>query len=309
MSATAEYIHPLMNHEFPIDTSRIEQLMLVMQQWLWVGTPGGFVYGIPRVGKTFGVKHCAARLKTRTGGQVPFVYHSTQREQAKTNKRFWAHLLVSMQRNLVHSHTAIQLNEQVLGYLDDLSRMNHERQIILCIDEAQDLTRTEAQWLISLHNVLCDYGIRMLVIQVGTMELKDLQAQYSSPEDGHIKGRFFHSEFRYSGFKGKADLHAFLSIFDETSCWQGAPAPSRKYFANSPLDGMRLCDFTDEFLSVWRSMIRPLGYEEWPSFYLIGAVRTFLLDYMPRIRSTEDIESYIAGAVKASGILLGDDCC
>ena len=308
MSATAERIHPLMNPEYPIDTSRTEQLMLAMQQWLWVGTPGGFIYGIPRVGKTFGVKYCASRLKTRTGGRVPIIYHSTQRDQAKTDKKFWSHLLVSMQRGLVHSHTAIQLYEQILGHLDDLARVNHEHQVILCIDEAQDLTRKEAQWLVSLHNDLCHHGIRMLVIQVGTPELKERQAQYSSPEDGHIKGRFFHSEHRYSGFKGKSDIHTFLSIFDDATCWQGAPAPSKAYFANSPLAGMRLCDCVNEFFNVWRSMIRPLGYDDWPSFYLIGAVRTFLLDYVPRVSCTDDVESCIAGAVKASGILPGNDC-
>lgn len=306
MSATTEQIHPLKDFNHPIDTSRTDQLMLVIQQWLWVGIPGGFVYGIPRVGKTFGVEYCASKLKTRTGGPIKFLYYSTQENPAKTNRTFWSFLLIAMERRLVRSHTAVQLYEQVLGYIDDVSRRNHERQVILCIDEAQDLTRKELQWLISLHNDLLHYGIRILVIQVGTPELKKRQTEFRLPEDGHIKGRFFCSDHCLKGFRTKSDLHSFLSIYDDDTSWKGFPAPSKQYFANSPLEGTRLCDYVSEFHNVWRSMLRPAGFEEWPSCYLIGAVRTFLADYICRIQSTDDVESCIAGAVRATGIVSGN---
>lgn len=307
MSATTEQRHPFTNHKHPIDTSQTDRLMLAMQQWLWVGTPGGFIYGLPRVGKTFGVEYCAERLKTRTGGPTDLIYYSCQRDQAKTDKKFWSLLLVAMERGLVHSHTAVQLYEQLLGQIDEMARINREHQVLLCLDEAQYLSRKELQWLISLHNDLCHHDINMLVLLVGTMELKERQSQFSGPEDGHIKGRFFISEHRFFGIKGKSELHSFLSIFDDTAQWQNAPAPSKRYFANTPLARTRLCDYVNEFLNVWRLRIEPTGRKEWPLFYLNEAVRTFLIDYVPRIRSADDIEQHIAGAIKASGILPEDD--
>nr|WP_239056563.1 ATP-binding protein [Wenzhouxiangella limi] len=277
--------------------------MLAVQQWLWVGTPGGFVYGNPRVGKTTGIKYASESISTRSGGSVPFIYYSVQRDQRKTDKKFWSAILLALRKDITHTRTAIALYEQLMGQIDIISRQNMERQVILCIDEAQDLSLQELRWLICLHNDLLHQGTNLLVTQVGTLELKDRQKKLFGPETDHIKGRFFNSEYRFHGVRTRNELQQILLIFDDPTAWLGSQTPSSFYLLESCLQGAKLCDLLPFFWRIWTDKIKPSGYSEWPTFYLIGAIRTFFLDFVHRIPHSEDVESYIYGAVKASGIL------
>lgn len=303
MSAHELLNHPLTDSRITLITPQLEALTLVVQQWLWVGAPGGFVYGIPRTGKTTAIKWASENIKTRSGGNVPLIYYSAQCDQRKTDRKLWSQLLLSMRKEIIQSHTAVKLYEQLMGHIDTIAWENTERQIILCIDEAQDLSLPELKWLICLHNDLLHQGTRLLVIQVGTLELHDRRKELHGPETDHIKGRFFNSGHRFRGVSSQNEVYQVLSLFDDPTAWSGFEAPSVAFLADSSIAQTRVSELAPFFWRIWSQFIKPSGYSEWPTFYLIGAIRTFILDFANRIPHADEVESYILGAVKASGIL------
>lgn len=295
--------HPLADVDHVIETPQIVRVAQKIQEWVWVDQPGGFIFGPPRTGKTMAVEHIGGRITTRSGGFIPFFYACPQRDVQKTDRKFWSHLLLAFGQRITRSKTAIQCYEELLGLFGERSTRNSERQVILCLDEAQYMNRKELELLMCLYNELRHLKIRLFVLQVGTPQLKERQKSLAGSEHAHLKGRFFNSGIRVLGCRSEAELHAFLALYDDDQNWSGSASPSTVFFDGTCLEGCRMAEFTSEFWHVFQVAIRPEGFDDWPTFYLVSGIRNFLIDFVPRIQRKEDCLEYVSGAVASSGIV------
>ncbi|WP_456184913.1 ATP-binding protein [Advenella kashmirensis] len=198
---------------------------------------GGYIYGPSRYGKSRGLKwFVRVALEERFGFTIPLVTWIRRPDMHLSEADFWKDLLLASNFSLV-DHLKKARNR---GAMRDLFRNRMvsiaesagSNYIVLLIDEAQEMTLREWQWLLGLQNVLDYDGFRLSVFSIGTQQIGYQHDYLAKSGNAHIAARFFVLHSRFHGLRHVDELSFVLEGYDQESEWPtGSGISYLNYFA------------------------------------------------------------------------------
>jgi hypothetical protein len=134
-----------------------------------------------------------------------------------------------------------------------IAREARSNYAVLLIDEAQDVSYKEWQWLTSLQNKLDWSGFRLSVISVGTQQMAYKHELFGNSGDAHVAARFMVESARFHGLCTVEELRYVLNGYDVDSEWPvGSKTSFLKHFAPESFDQGRQLAETAE--NMWAAL-------------------------------------------------------
>jgi len=210
--------HCILTRQYAVYTPPMEEMIGQIGDWIDQQSPGGYVYGPSRFGKTRAVVWYLARvLAERFGAAIPLVIWNHERTNTPTDGWFWHQLLLATKFEFVDptkQPKKTEGRELCAQRFMALSRMNGGNHIILLIDEAHDVTLYEWQWLVGLQNRLDWEGFMLTVFSIGSHQLGYKHDYLASTGNAHVAARFMAAHAKYHGIRGVPDLKYVLGGYD-----------------------------------------------------------------------------------------------
>lgn len=250
--------HPIATQEYAVYTPPINELIETIGNWINRMESGGYIYGPSRFGKSRGIKwYVHSALEERFNAAIPLVIWVRRHDMHVSEAEFWRDLLLASKFQFVdqlkHTSKRAGVRELFRNRMVSLAKAANSNYIVLLIDEAQEVTLREWQWLMGLQNILDLDGYRLSVFSIGTQQIGYQHDYLAKTGNAHIAARFFVSNSPFHGLRGIDELRFVLEGYDRESEW---PAGSGKsylhYFAPAQfMAGHRLANCTDE---LWRAL-------------------------------------------------------
>ncbi len=276
--------HPVETGRYQIPTNEIKILFNNVSKWIENRSPGGIVFGRPRIGKTEAIKYLIKILKSKFGDTLP-VFHILCDQHSKPNENvFFENLLRDVEHGLPLSGNASSKRDRLLKFFMFQCEMSANNRIILFIDDAQRLFEIQYGWLMDIYNILNKYDISMSVILVGQEELIHQKNAFIQSKKTQIVGRFMVQEYKFSGIKNIRDMSACLQGYDLSSEYPVKSGWSfTKYFFPDAFDsGKRLENCAEDLFMAFTNIRMESGFKktfEIPMMYLTLTIDCALKKY------------------------------
>lgn len=140
------------------------------------------------------------------------------------------------------------LRGRLFDHLASLAQSQGAHRLVLLIDEAQNLTRSEYGQLVYIYNELERRGLNPFMMLIGQPELLELSTRWLRAETLQFLGRFSSTTHEFQGI-GLDDIGEVLSGFDDDSegpessaAYRTSPGAYAEGWRVAQLSGaMRLC--------------------------------------------------------------------
>lgn len=296
--------HPLLIDRYRVHTKAIEQLHQTIQQWLYTGATGGYVWGEPRSGKTTALEYVAGALHTRAGNPITVFTYNAKTFSRVTDNKLWTAILSSVGHGMAHMGNAIDKYERLVAFLSEQAQTNEAQQVVLIVDEAQKWQRPEFEMITDLGNDLRRRGVQLCTVLVGTRELRERAQQLDKHLTGHIRGRFFLRMAEYRGLQSTQEVAFALHQYDDVLRWPDDEGVSFTQYLlpDAYKDGFRLEPRAGLLWHVFTEMREQHGFRDWPMAYFVVLVQVLLLDYLPQYGGDACDESMVASALENTGL-------
>lgn len=239
--------HPIATQEYAVYTPPISELIETIGDWVQSMESGGYIFGPSRFGKSRGVKwYVRAALEERFKRVIPLVVWIRRPDTHLSESEFWKDLLIHSNFRFADptkkATNRLGLRELFRDRMISLAKSADSNYVVLMIDEAQDVTLREWQWLLGLQNILDHAGFRLSVFSVGTQQIGYQHDYLAKSGDIHIAARFFVLHSKFHGLRGLQELTFVLEGYDRESEWpRGSGKSYLHYFAEKDfLAGRRL---------------------------------------------------------------------
>ncbi len=264
--------HPIETGNYYLPTNAIIELYAVVNRWISNRSPGGIVYGRPRLGKTRAIRYLEVYLQQEFGENLP-IFKMLCTHHKPNENRFYMDLLRDIGHSAYNQGKAEIKRDRLIKFFIERAESSGHHKIILFIDDAQMLYEEDYNWLMDIYNQLDRCGITMTVILVGQEELLHQKSAFISTRKMQIIGRFMVHEHKFSGVKTVEDLAVCLQGYDETSEYptDSRCSYTRYFFTEAFEDG---CRFVEEAQSIFsrfeelRAAARIRGPIEIPMQYI-----------------------------------------
>lgn len=276
--------HPIENGNYCIPTNEILSLYAEVSKWISNRSPGGIIYGRPRLGKTRSIKFLQAFLKQEFGENLPVFHMCCNLYRNPNESTFFGDLLKDLGHSLYLSGKADVKRDRTIKFLLERAEISAQHRIILFIDDAQRLFELNYGWLMDIYNQLDRYNVGMTVILVGQEELTHQRSSFIQSGKMQLVSRFMIHEYKFSGVKSVEDLRACLEGYDleseypENSGWSF----TRYYFPEAFAEGRRLADCAEEIFEQFvrlRSESKIIKPIEIPMLYITLTVDCCLREF------------------------------
>ena len=258
-----ERSHPVFKGTYLVGTNQIDRMKDEVKNWFENRTPGGIIYGRPRLGKTSAIKYLKFEL-TQTYGRLPIFANICHQHKVANEATFFEDLLRSAGHGFVSNGNANSKRERLVKFLIERTENTGSNRLILFMDEAQFLREIEYQWLMDISNELDRYGIFTTVILVGQEELTHQRSAFITSKKAQIIGRFMVHTYKFEGAKSANDIHTCLIGYDEQAEY---PAGSewtftRYFFPELFEQGFRLHYQAEELFDIFQEIRRESGIKQ-----------------------------------------------
>lgn len=233
--------HPIETGNYHIVTNEILNLSAIVDRWIKNRSPGGIVYGKPRLGKTRAIQYLILYLKHKYGEDLPIFNILCSQHKASEN-RFYTDLLREIGHSFYSQGRVEQKKERLIKFFIERAESSKLHKVILFMDESQMLIEEDYNLLMDIYNQLDRYFINMTIILVGQDELIHQKRAFITANKKQIIGRFMVHEYKFSGIKTIDDIKTCLEGYDihseypEGSNWSF----TRYFFPEAYQDGYRL---------------------------------------------------------------------
>lgn len=249
--------HPIATQEYAVYTPPISELIDTIGDWMNRMESGGYIYGPSRFGKSRGVKwYVRTALEERFQYAVPLVVWIRRADMHVSESGFWRDLLLASNFQFAQttkSNNLARLRELFRERMITLAKAANSNYVVLLIDEAQEMTLREWQWLLGLQNILDYQGFRLSVFSIGTQQIGYQHDYLAKSGNAHIAARFFVLHSKFHGLRDSAELNFVLEGYDHESEWpDGSGKSYLNYFVPHYFSANhRLSHCTD---SLWRAL-------------------------------------------------------
>lgn len=275
--------HPVETGNYHIPTNEILSLYSEVSKWIINRSPGGIIYGRPRLGKTRAIKFLNAFLKDEFGSNLPVFHMCCNQYRAPNESAFFGDLLKDLGHSQYLTGKADMKRDRLIKFLLERAEASAQHRIILFIDDSQRLFELNYAWLMDIYNQLDRCNISMTVILVGQEELIHQRSAFIQAGKMQIVGRFMIHEYKFSGVKSIDDLRTCLEGYDlaseypENSGWSF----TKYYFPEAFTSGKVLSscaeELFDQFIKL-RSEAKIMKSIEIPMQYI-----TLTIDHCLRV--------------------------
>lgn len=280
--------HPLLQQEYAVYTPPMDEMITCIGDWIDMRLTGGYIYGPSRFGKSRGIKwHVRAVLEERFQSALPMVVW-VRPPTLKSESDFWNSLLKStgfhFEATLKPKKRA-EARNLFIQQLITLARLSRQNYCMIIIDEAQDVSLNEWQWLLGIQNHLDYEGIRLSIFSIGSHQIDYKPNYLARTGNAHIAARFFPVDAKFHGIRSKEELEYVLNGYDEDSEWPEESGISfLRYFApDSYSEGRRLVSLTQELWKAFETLLpkgKPFHGKLWnfevPMIHIALVVETLL---------------------------------
>lgn len=241
--------HPIETGSYRLPTKEIINLYAVVSRWISNRSPGGIIYGRPRLGKTRAISMLEFQLKKEFGEDLQ-IFKMLCSQHKPSENRFYTDLLREIGHFAYNQGKSEIKKERLIKYFIERAQSSYHKKIILFIDEAHMLYESDYNWLMDIYNQLDRYNITMTVILVGQDELMFQKSAFIASCKMQIVGRFMVHEYMFSGIKSKEELEYCLNAYDELTEFpeDSGCSYTEYFFPQAFQDGKRLNNEADFIL-------------------------------------------------------------
>ena len=240
--------HPLSDRNYRLPTPPIEDLYALIVDALKRRRTGVMAYGLQRMGKTTAIDYLVALLSINFP-KFPVTVLGCHHRRIPSETAFFSNFLQVLKHKATSGRDTEQMRQRLVQRLCEMVDAKGSKQLILFADEAQNLTRSEYEWLRDVHDELHRWGKSMLVVLVGQPELKGDKTTFQRDGSMHIVSRFMVHELVFHGARDAEDCATCLQGYDlqefpENSGW----SHTRFVFPQAYASGFR---FANEGSAAW----------------------------------------------------------
>lgn len=275
--------HPL---KLQIQTPAVSQLLEILLQWLWTGSTGGFIEGLPRTGKTTAIKMLRPLLHTRQGWPIPSHVFSAPPRDRGTIQSLYRNLCISADITINKEKNGITdvYLESFYHYLIDRALESQSDQLVLFVDETQRLNINQLEVFAELLDLMAQNGILLSVICTGNdTECDQLLEALKGHLRRHILGRFFTRRTTFKGIENRKDLATCLKEYDTLRHPPvNGPTYTEACLPEAFSNGFRLHHLSKDIWSIYWDYQNRYQIGPWGMKYFSSAIMVLLLDYLPK---------------------------
>ena len=244
--------HPLERNTAILPTPALNLCVSEIKSWVENYVPGGILYGTQRVGKTFASKFIEKRVVELFGEQIPAFFHCCSDPKNPTELDLFSGLLHTTGFTLDAPTRTNRARLSIVNHFECISLDSKDNRIILLLDDAQWIVRSEYHWLMWLHNELDKRGIFLIVALVGQPELltkADLLLEF--PE---ITARFMAEVVEVKGICDRSELEFIFEALDTKSEFPVGSGISytAAYVPKGHNKGFRLASHSDRIFDLFK---------------------------------------------------------
>lgn len=234
--------HPIETGRYLIGTEEINRLYEVVTQWIENRSPGGIIYGRPRLGKSRAISFLMHILPADYNNRLSIYDLSSYQSKSPTERSFYEDLLSGVGHDLAFKGSTSEKRVRLTRYLIEQGIRLENRRIVFFMDDAQRLSELQYNCLMDIYNDLDKAGIQLTFILVGQPELIHQRSAFIRTKKTQIVGRFMSQDHEFTGIQNLEDLKYCLTSFDQESEYPIGSGWSftRNYFPEAFNDGHRL---------------------------------------------------------------------
>lgn len=162
--------HPIETGRYLIATNEIGRMYDKVSQWIDNRSPGGIIYGRPRLGKSRAINYLM-HILPNDYDHIPVFFIQGRQYRIPNENVFFQDLLRDVGHELALKGKANIKRDRLVRFLIERGEQSVQHRLILFIDDAQRLHEFHYNWLMDIHNELDRAGLSMTVILVGQKEL------------------------------------------------------------------------------------------------------------------------------------------
>lgn len=276
--------HPVEERAYIIPSNEVLRMYQAVHRWIKYRSPGGIIYGRPRLGKTRAIEYLIRTLPNEFSYDLPIFHVRTLHEKIANENNFFQTLLQDVGHSIPYTGKSAIKRSRLNKFLIEKGDNSKLKRIVLFIDEAQCLHEIQYGWLMDIYNELDSYRIAMTVILVGQLELLHRRSLFLETNRHQLVGRFMVNEHQFRGVRNIEDLRICLQCYDNTTEYpqESGWSYTRYYFPEAFALGHRLGDFTEEIFDLFhtiRKEAKITGPLDIPMQYLITTIEYAFLEY------------------------------
>ncbi|SFE24422.1 AAA domain-containing protein [Paenibacillus algorifonticola] len=278
----AQGTHPIETGRYLLPTNEIIRMYDTVAQWITNRSPGGMIYGRPRLGKSRAITYLSYELPNEFGNHLPIFTMKCRQYKQPSESSFFEDILNDVGHALPFNGKANLKRDRLYRYFVEKAERSAQKRIILFIDDAQRLFEIQYGWLMDIYNELDSSGISMTVILVGQEELVHQRSAFIQAKKAQIIGRFMVHEFNFKGIVDADDMAVCLSGYDNISEYpENSGWSFTRYFFPDGFDhhGCRLENCAKDLFSIFTNLRKEHGLTratEIPMQYLTLTVENAL---------------------------------
>ncbi|TPG75986.1 ATP-binding protein [Brevibacillus laterosporus] len=304
--------HPVEQRAYIIPSNEVLKMYQSVCKWIKYRSPGGIIYGRPRLGKTRAIEFLIRTLPDEFGADLPIFHIRSLHAKIPNENNFFETILNDVGHSIPFTGKTTIKRNRLSKFLIERGDLSKHKRVVMFIDEAQCLHEIQYGWLMDIYNELDQYRIALTAVLVGQQELLHRRSLFIETRRHQIIGRFMVHEHQFRGVKSKEDLRICLQCFDEMTEFpkESGWSYTRYYFPEAYALGQRLEECTDDIYEVFSSLrqdARIKGSLEIPMQYLITTIEYVLLEFGADGQNLRWLsKSLWEEAIYASGYLLAE---
>ena len=272
--------HPVARKRYRIPTPAIEQFYALVQRCVQLSIPGAIVYARTRFGKSSAIVY-SQWLLANERPTLPVLRMRIEHKRLASEIAFFSALLTAAEHRATSGRDPTKLRQRLKQRLLEIADRNKSSAMLMFLDEAQHLSRTEFEWLRDIHDELDEAGINLILIFVGQPALQAKKSLFQRDGEEQIVGRFMTEELRFAGIESPDDCATCLQGYDQQEYQSDSGWPHTRFFYPKAFTaGLRMAKEGD---ALWRAFddehkrAQQAGPLEIPMEYFTRAVHWLFL--------------------------------
>lgn len=270
--------HPLYNGEGKLPTLPIHEMFTAVRRAILLGETGYVFTGHSGIGKT-----CAINMvKAMLGSQFPrlcMFTHDAHNHQIPSIRAFFKHFLTTVGHKELRGET-YDLRSRLVNILIDEARISGINRVVMFIDEASAMLKTDFLFLKDVHNDLARGNVQLITVLMGqSPDMEGVIAKLRRDDRSDLVNRFATRLIPVRCYNKLEDIKLILKGVD-TSRFPGPAGPSWTAFflPKACKAGFLLENEAEPFLQAIRDAgTGTSGAVMFPARQTFLAIRDFLL--------------------------------
>ncbi|MBP1991191.1 ATP-binding protein [Paenibacillus eucommiae] len=277
---TPSSCHPISTGQYIIPTSEITKMFQKVKSMIEDRSPGGIIYGRPRIGKTRALKYLLNVLPSLLGADIPIFSAVCNRHTKPNEDVFFKELLTDFNHAFASNGKATEKRERIVNLFIERGERSGQRRVVLFLDEADRLSSLHYDWLMDIYNRVDNAEISMTVISVGQLALQQLRSSFAFQQKAQIIGRFMVNEHQYRGMTSANEIKACLHGYDTAEFPDNSKCSYTKFFYPEAFErGERFSGFCNDLYNAFLNLRLENGLSkkfDIPMQYIANAIENIM---------------------------------